>query len=162
MARARAAVVLAIAVCCLLVATAPARRPVDLPAARAADAVVLVDREAAAEPLPRPVGAAADCAEAAADEQGTTALAVPEEEGDAARVEATSAGASALEVRPSSEETTTAEEEGWGWPAVSGKSEDDERRPYDSDSDSDCDSDSDDEDEGGIFRWLRRLADHLF
>ena len=148
MARACATVVLALAVCCLLVATAPARRPVDLPASRAADAVVLVDREAAAEPLPRPVGAAA--------------LAVPEEEGDAARVEATSAGASALEVRPSSEETTTAEEEGWGRPAVSGKSEDDERRPYDSDSDSDCDSDSDDEDEGGIFRWLRRLADHLF
>ncbi|CAD6240468.1 unnamed protein product [Miscanthus lutarioriparius] len=161
MARACATVVLALAVCCLLVATAPARRPVDLPASRAADAVVLVDRKAAAEPLPRPVGAAADCAEAAADEQGT-ALAVPEEEGDAARVEATSAGASALEVRPSSEETTTAEEDGWGWPAVSGKSEDDERRPYDSDSDSDCDSDSDDEDEGGIFRWLWRLADHLF
>ncbi|CAD6233250.1 unnamed protein product [Miscanthus lutarioriparius] len=105
MARARAAVVLAIAVCCLLVATAPARRPVDLPAAQAADAVVLVDREAATEPLPRPVRAAADCA----DEQGTTALAVPEEEGDAARVEATSGGASALEVRPSSEETTTME-----------------------------------------------------
>ena len=141
MARACATVVLALAVCCLLVATAPARRPVDLPASRAADAVVLVDREAAAEPLPRPVGAAA--------------LAVPKEE-------ATSAGASALEVRPSSEETTTAEEEGWGRPAVSGKSEDDERRPYDSDSDSDCDSDSDDEDEGGIFRWLWRLAGHLF
>ena len=148
MAHARAAVVLAIAVCCLLVATAPARRPVDLPAARAADAVVLVDRESAAEPLPRPVRAAADCAEAAADEQGTTALAVPEEEGDAARVEATSGGASALEVRPSSEETTTVEGWGWGWPAVSGKAEDDERRLYDSDSD----SDSDEEDEGGIFR----------
>ncbi|CAD6240579.1 unnamed protein product [Miscanthus lutarioriparius] len=59
MARACATVVLALAVCCLLVATAPARRPVDLPASRAADAVVLVDREAAAEPLPRPVGAAA-------------------------------------------------------------------------------------------------------
>ena len=158
MARACATVVLALAVCCLLVATAPARRPVDLPAARAADAVVLVDREAAAEPLPRPVRAAADCAEAAADEQGTTALAVPEEEGDAARVEATSGGASALEVRPSSEETTTVEGWGWGWPAVSGKAEDDERRLYDSDSD----SDSDDEDEGGIFRWLWRLADHLF
>jgi len=157
MARACATVVLALAVCCLLVATAPARRPVDLPASRAADAVVLVDRVAAAELLPRPVGAAADCAEAAADEQGT-ALAVPEEEGDAARVEATSAGASALEVRPSSEETTTVEGWGWGWPAVSGKAEDDERRLYDSDSD----SDSDDEDEGGIFRWLWRLADHLF
>lgn len=162
MARARAAVVLALAVCCLLVATAPARRPVDLQAARAADAVVLVAREAAAEPLPRPVGATADCAEAA-DEHGT-ALAVPEpEEEDAAgRVEATSGGASALEVRASSEGTTTVEEGWWGWPAVSGKAEDDERRPYDSDSDSDCDSDSDDEDEGGIFRWLWRLADHLF
>jgi hypothetical protein len=160
MARARAAVVLALAVCCLLVATAPARRPVDLPPARAADAVVLVDREAAAEPLPRPgpVGAAAGCAEAATEEQGATALAVPEEEDDAPRVEATSGGASVLEVRPTSEETTTVEE----GPAVSGKAEDDERRAYDSDSDSDCDSDSDDEDEGGIFRWLWRLADHFF
>ncbi|CAD6233246.1 unnamed protein product [Miscanthus lutarioriparius] len=138
-------------------ATAPARRPVDFPAARATDAVVLVYREAAVEPLPRPVRAAADCADAEADEQGTTALALPEEDGE---VEATSGGASALEVRPSSEETTTVEGwgRGWGWPAVSGKAEDDERRLYDSDSD----SDSDDEDEGGIFRWLSRPADHLF
>jgi len=73
---ARAAVVLALVVCCLLVATAPAHRPVDHPPARVADSVVLVDRK----PLPQPVRALADCAEVAADEQGATALAVPEEE----------------------------------------------------------------------------------
>ena len=54
---ARAAVVLALVVCCLLVATAPAHRPVDHPPARVADSVVLVDRK----PLPQPVRALADC-----------------------------------------------------------------------------------------------------
>jgi len=175
MARAGAAVVLAFAVCCLLVAPAPARRTVDLPP-RALHAVV--DREAAAEPLlPKPAGGA-DCAGAA--EQGA-ALAVPEEDparGEEPRQrssllclvfrcggEPAHAG-SALVARATSEKPQALDE--WTQPAVAEKAEDEEaddveERLYetDSDSDSDCDSDSDDEGEDGILGWLWRLADRF-
>ncbi|CAL4978632.1 unnamed protein product [Urochloa decumbens] len=61
MARAIAAAVLALAVFCLLVAPAPARRPADLPPRAAAVHAVVVDREAAAEPLlPKPAAGAVD------------------------------------------------------------------------------------------------------
>uniref|UniRef100_A0A0A9H7J3 Uncharacterized protein n=1 Tax=Arundo donax TaxID=35708 RepID=A0A0A9H7J3_ARUDO len=177
MARGGAAVVLTFAVCCLLVAPAPARRPAELPA-RVLDAV---DREAAAEPLrPKPV-AVADAEDA---EQGAE-LAVPEEgtvlavreEGPRQRSsllclffrsggEPADAG-SALVARGSSEEPAALD--GSARPAVAGKAEvedeevgdvedDGEEPPYDSDSDSDCDSDSDDEDEGGVLGWFWRLA----
>ncbi|KAL6627184.1 hypothetical protein ACP70R_030910 [Stipagrostis hirtigluma subsp. patula] len=170
MARAVAAAVLALAVCCLLVAPAPARRPVDLPPL-VPDAF---DREAAAEPLlPKPV-AVAGAAEAV--EQGT-ALAAPEEQGTAVAVreEEPQRLPSLLclvfrcggEPAGSSEETAELD----GWVRPEGKAEvdneevdeveDEQDRPYDSDSDSDWDSDSDDEDDGGIVGWFWKLA-HLF
>ncbi|PVH39515.1 hypothetical protein PAHAL_5G524500 [Panicum hallii] len=161
MARAGAAVVLAFAVCCLLVAPAPARRPVDLPP-RALHAIV--DREAAAEPLlPKPAGGA-NCDEAA--EQGT-ALAVPEEEprqrssllclvfrcgGEPAHA------GSALVARGSSEEPLAGEAEA---EAQEEEADDVKERPYETDSDSDSDSDSDDEGDDGILGWLWRLADRF-
>ena len=164
MARAGAAVVLSFAVCCLLVAPAPARRTVDLPP-RALHAVV--DREAAAEPLlPKPAGGA-DCAGAA--EQGA-ALAVPEEDpargeeprqrssllclvfrcgGEPAHV------GSALVALGASKKPQALDV--WTQPAVAQKADDVEERPYETDSDSDCDSDSDD----GILGWLWGLADRF-
>ncbi|RLM91850.1 uncharacterized protein C2845_PM08G01240 [Panicum miliaceum] len=152
MARAGAAVVLAFAVCCLLVAPAPARRPVDLPP-RALHAIV--DREAAAEPLlPKPAGGA-DCDEAA--EQGT-ALAVPEEEPRQRssllclvfRCGGEPAHAGSSE-EPLAREAEAEEEE----------ADDVKERPYETDSDSDSDSDSDDEGDDGILGWLWRLADRF-
>ncbi|RLN24020.1 uncharacterized protein C2845_PM07G39130 [Panicum miliaceum] len=169
MARAGAAVVLAFAVCCLLVAPAPARRPVDL-LPRALHAVV--DREAAAEPLlPKPAGAA-DCDEAA--EQGA-ALAAPEDRARDREEEPRqrssllclvfrcgaepARGGSALVARGSSEEPQALDE--WTQPAVPEEADDVEERPYETDSDSDSDSDSDDEGEDGILGWLSRLADRF-
>ncbi|CAL4959024.1 unnamed protein product [Urochloa decumbens] len=178
MARAVAAAVLALAVCCLLVAPAPARRPADLPSRAALDAIV-VDREAAAEPLlPKPA-AGADCGEAA-DEQ-RTALAVPEEEEEPRQRtsllclvfrcggEPAHAGGALGPRRSSSDEPAAMDD--WVRPAVPGKAEAEaendeagevDERPYETDSDSDWESDSDDEDEGGILGWLWSLLAHRF
>ncbi|CAO2199590.1 unnamed protein product [Urochloa humidicola] len=159
MARAVAAVVLVLAVCCLLVAPAPARRPADLPPRAGLPAVVDVDREAA-------------------DEQGT-ALAVPEEDlarGDEEEPrqrtsllclvfrcggEPAHAGGALLARGSSSDEPAAVDEQ--VRPAVPEKAEaeDDDERPYETDSDSDWDSDSDDEDDGGFFGWLWSLADRF-
>jgi hypothetical protein len=183
MARAGAAVVLALAVCCLLVSPAPARRPADLPPRALHLHAVVADREAAAEaePLVRPKPA--DCADAAEAEKKATAVSVPEEEprqqrysssllclvfrcgGDPARV------SGALVARRSSEEPQALDE--GTWPArprgkAEAEDEDEDDRPYDTDRDSDCDSDddsdSDSDDEGeedGVLGWLRRLADRF-
>jgi hypothetical protein len=180
MARAGAAVVLALAVCCLLVSPAPARRPADLPPRALHLHAVVADREAAAEaePLVRPKPA--DCADAAGAEKKATAVAVPEEElprrqrssssllclvfrcgGDPARV------SGALVARRGSEEPQALDEGTWpARPRGKAEAEDEDDRPYDTDRDSDCDSDddsdSDDEgDEDGVLGWLWRLADRF-
>ncbi|CAL4900466.1 unnamed protein product [Urochloa decumbens] len=173
MARAVAAAVLALAVCCLLVSPAPARRPADLPPRAAAVHAVVVDREAVAEPLlPKPA-AGADCGEAA-DEQ-RTALAVPEEEEEPQQRtsllclvfrcggEPAHAGGALGPRRSSSDEPAAMDD--WVRPAVPGKAEAEndeagevDERPYDSD----WESDSDDEDEGGILGWLWSLLAHRF
>ena len=150
MARAGAAVVLFAVVCSLLVAPAPARRPVELPLQVVPDAV---DREAAAEPLlPKPV---VDAEEADPTRQHPSLLClVLRCDGDAVALS-------------SSEEPPSLD--GWAQPAGKATVEDDEvgedgqERPCDSDSDSDSDSDwdsdsDDEEDEGGIVGWFWRLA----
>ncbi|RCV23593.1 hypothetical protein SETIT_5G019200v2 [Setaria italica] len=157
MARAGAAVVLALAVCCLLVAPAPARRPAD--------------REAAAEPLRPKPAVAADCADAAEAEQGS-ALAVPEQE-DPARDEEPRRRSSSLlclvfrcggepaGLNGASEEPQVLDD--GTWRAVEGKAEaeDEDERPYETDWDSDCDSDDEGE-EDGVLGWLWRLADRFW
>lgn len=160
MARACAAVVLFAVVFCLLVAPAPARRPVELPLQVVPDAV---DREAAAEPLlPKPV---ADAAEA----DPSAALAIPEEEEVASARQHSSLLCLIFRCDGDAVALSSSEEppslDGWAQPAGKAKVEDDEvgedgqERPCDSDSDSDWDSDSDgEEDEGGIVGWFWRLA----
>ncbi|KAK3163278.1 hypothetical protein QOZ80_1AG0001580 [Eleusine coracana subsp. coracana] len=180
---ARAAVVLAFAVCCcLLVAPAPGRLTVDLPRPLP-DAV---DREAAAEKL-IPLTAVVQVPDAEAADQEAPVIGVPEEEGTAIAVQqeeerpprpqrssllclvfrcgggAEPAGADG-KVAVARDSSSHAQH-GWAQPAAAGTEAEEEvhdgkeHGAYDSDSDWDSDCDSDDEDEGGIMGWFWRLAD---
>uniref|UniRef100_A0A0E0JFN8 Uncharacterized protein n=1 Tax=Oryza punctata TaxID=4537 RepID=A0A0E0JFN8_ORYPU len=156
-----AALALAAAVCFLLVAPAPARRPADLPPQAVLPVVPeAVDREAAAEPLLLPKPAV----DADADLTTAAALAVLEEEGRGpARARSSllclvfrcddGDEANAVAIRKSG----VSQDGGW-WPRTAWKGDD-----SDSESDSDCESDSDDEEEGegGIVGWFWSLA-HRF
>jgi hypothetical protein len=145
MARAGAAAVLFVLVCCLLVGPAPARRPAELPAQVVLD---VVDREAAAEPLlPKPLA----IVEAA--DPSTVLSSVQEPEvapaGQAPQVISCGGEDAAVSEEPLSLGTRAQ-------PAGKGEVQEKER---DDDSDSDSDSDSDDEDnEHGIVAWFWRLA----
>lgn len=165
-------VVLALAIGCLLVASAPARVTVDLPR-QLPDAV---DREAAAEKLPCDPLADAEAADQATaiavpDEEEGTAIAVQEERPPQKRPsllclvfrcggDAEPAGAGGVAVAHGSSQERQALD---GWTQPEEEKEEvhggDKHGAYDSDSDWDSDCDSDDEDEGGIVGWFWRLAD---
>nr|QDK54328.1 antimicrobial peptide Lubelisin-1 transcript 1 [Bos taurus] len=146
MARAGAAAVLFVLVCCLLVGPAPARRPAELPAQLVPDAV---DREASAEPLlPKPLAIveAADPSTVLSSVQG------PEVDlaGQAPQIISCGGEDAAVSEEPLSLGTRA---------QLAGKGEVQEQERRDDDSDSDSDSDSDDEDnEHGIVAWFWRLA----
>jgi len=152
MARAGAAAVLFVLVCCLLVGPAPARHP-ELPPQVVLDAV---DREASAEllllPKPLAIIEAAD---------PNTVLSAQAQEVDPAHQDPRIFRCGGEDVAVSEEPLslgTRAQPVGKGEVEKDGQEQPQERRDDDSDSDTDRDSDSDDEDEGGIMGWFWRLA----
>ncbi|KAE8781301.1 hypothetical protein D1007_45456 [Hordeum vulgare] len=150
MARTGAAAALFLLVCCLLVGSVPARRPVELPTQVVPAAV---DRVATAEPL-------LAAAEAASP---TKVYSVTEEEEvvvDPARQLPQIFRCGGVDMAVSEESLSFG---GLGHPALKGEvmvhGPEQERPGEDSFSDTDSDSDSDEEDnESGIMAWLWRLA----
>ncbi|KAF7091675.1 hypothetical protein CFC21_094231 [Triticum aestivum] len=155
MARTGGAAALFVLVCCLLVGSVPARRPVELPTQVVP---VAVDRVAAAEPLLAKQLAAAE----AADPTKVHSITAEEE------MEVHPARQPPQIIRCGGDDVAVSDESlafgGQGHPAL--KSEmleehgpEQERPGEDSFSDTDSDSDSDDEDsEDGIVAWFWRLA----
>jgi hypothetical protein len=146
MARAGAAAVLFVLVCCLLVGPAPARRPAELPAQLVPDAV---DREASAEPLlPKPLAIveAADPSTVLSSVQGLEV----DPAGQEPQIISCGGEDAAVSEQPLSLGTRAQ-------PARKGEVQEQERREDDSDSDSDSDSD-DEDNEHGIVAWFWRLA----
>ncbi|XP_062189709.1 uncharacterized protein LOC133892772 [Phragmites australis] len=156
--------VLALTVCCLLVAPVPARHPTDLPPQVTKAAAGCAEEADQATTLTVPEEGNAIAAQEEGREQGSSLLCLifrcGGEPASAVVARASSKEPAALDAWTQNKDVEDRQEGPYNSNSDCGSDWDSDSDNSNSDCDSDWDSDSDDE-EGGIMGWFWRLA-HLF